>query len=427
MIKKLSQRIFLIIMVSLSILIIGVILLFSILNYNNTISSRILMMDRFAGGQIVRKNISEKPPEVLNKENLQISIEGVYNIVVENSKVIENSDISKNKIIQEYAIKVSNKNNDTGIMGDYIYKVRRTKEGRTHITLLEDKNAISHIKTMLGFSILLSIVSLILVYAIAKKVSKIIVKPVEETFKKQKEFISDASHELKTPLAVIEANADVLENEVGKNKWLDYIQTEIESMNKLINELLLLAKIENVDNIKEYEIFDLSKQINIIVSMFESMAYEKKIKLNSNIEENVMLNGNKEDIEHIVSTLLDNAIKHTESEKQVTVELKKEKNEIIIQVKNEGEKIKEEEREKIFERFYRIDKSRNRKEKRYGLGLAIAKSTVEKYNGKIDVQYKDGLTIFKVNINRDAPFLKKLTKRDAPFLVFISLFLLYNK
>ena len=251
---------------------------------------------------------------------------------------------------------------------------------------------------MIGFSILLSILSLAIIYVIAKKTSKIIVKPVEETFEKQKQFISDASHELKTPLAVIEANADVLENEVGKNKWLKYIQTEIDSMNKLINELLLLAKIENVDNIKEYKIFDVSKEVNIIVSMFESMAYEKNIKLNSNIQENVMLNGNKEDIEHILSTLLDNAIKHTEPKKEVTVELSKEKSEIIMQVKNIGEPIREEEKEKIFERFYRIDKSRNRKEKRYGLGLAIAKSTVEKYNGEIEVLYKDGFTIFKVSI-----------------------------
>ena len=397
MIKKLSQRIFLLIMISLSTIILGVILIFTILNYTNTINSRISMIERVAGGEIIRKNIDEKPPEEMNKENLVFNMQGVYDIVVENSKVIQNS-YNNDKTIEEYAIKLSNKSSETGIIGDYIYKVRRTKEGRLHITLIEDENAISHIQTMIGFSILLSMVSLVVIYAIAKKVSKTIVKPVEETFEKQKEFISDASHELKTPLAVIEANADVLENEVGKNKWLDYIQTEIESMNKLINELLLLAKIENVDNIKEYEIFDISKQVNIIVSMFESMAYEKNIKLNSNIQENVMFNGNKEDIEHIVSTLLDNAIKHTESEKQVIVELTKEKSEIIMQVKNEGEEIPDEEREKIFERFYRIDKSRNRKEKRYGLGLSIAKSTLEKYNGKIEILYKDGFTVFKVSI-----------------------------
>ena len=141
------------------------------------------------------------------------------------------------------------------------------------------------------------------------------------------------------------------------------------------------GNIENVDNIQERKIFDVSKETEMTISMFESMAYERNVKLSSKIQENIMINGNKEDIEHILSTLIDNAIKHTESGNEVIVELSKEKNELIIQVKNEGKEIPEKEREKIFERFYRIDKSRNRNEKRYGLGLAIAKSTVKKYNG----------------------------------------------
>lgn len=158
------------------------------------------------------------------------------------------------------------------------------------------------------------------------------------------------------------------------------------------------GNIENVDNIQERKIFDVSKETEMTISMFESMAYERNVKISSKIQENIMVNGNKEDIEHILSTLIDNAIKHTESGNDVIVELSKEKNELIIQVKNEGKEIPEKEREKIFERFYRIDKSRNRNEKRYGLGLAIAKSTVKKYNGNIKVLYKDGFTIFKVNL-----------------------------
>ena len=101
----------------------------------------------------------------------------------------------------------------------------------------------------------------------------------------------------------------------------------------------------------------------------------------------------------IVSTLTDNAIKHTKAQREIEVELKKEKNEIILEVKNIGDPIPEEEREKIFDRFYRIDKSRNRNEKRYGLGLAIAKSTIEKYNGKVEVFYKDNFTVFRVTIS----------------------------
>jgi signal transduction histidine kinase len=397
MIKKLSQRIFLLIMISLSTLIIGVIILFAILNYNNTINSRVSMMDRFAG-ENVRKNDEQKPPEENEKEIIELDIEGVYNIIIENSKVIQSYDVEQNKTIEEYALKLSEKNKETGIIGNYVFKVRRAKDNRIYVTLMEDENAVLQIQKIIGFSVILSIISIFIIYGVAKKSSQMIVNPVKETFEKQKQFISDASHELKTPLAVIEANADVLENDVGKNKWLTYIQTEVESMNKLINELLLLAKIENVDELKNYKDFDMSKETEIIVSMFESMAYEKNILLKCNLQDGIIINGNKEDIEHIVSTLVDNAIKHTENSKEVIVELSKDKNNIILQVKNIGQPIPENEREKIFERFYRIDKSRNRSEKRYGLGLAIAKSTIQKYNGDIEVSYKNGFTIFKVTI-----------------------------
>ena len=259
--------------------------------------------------------------------------------------------------------------------------------------MIQDENTILQIKRTNILVAIIAIISLFVIYILAKQLSITIVKPVEETFEKQKQFISDASHELKTPLAVIEANADVLQDKDGESKWIGYIQNEIESMNKLINELLLLAKVENVNNIKEYTKLDLSKEVEIVLSMFESVAYEKGVMIESNIDDKITFKGNKEDIEHIVSTLTDNAIKHTES--KIVVNLKKEKNEIVIEVKNIGEPIPVEEREKIFERFYRIDKSRNRKEKRYGLGLAIAKSTIEKYNGKIEVDYKEGFTIFK--------------------------------
>ena len=130
--------------------------------------------------------------------------------------------------------------------------------------------------------------------------------------------------------------------------------------------------------------------------VFESMAYEKKVKIKTNIQKDIKLNGNKQDIEHIVSTLLYNAIKHSEEGKDVCVEVAKEKNNIILQIKNHGEPIPENQKDKIFERFYRVDKAKNRNEKRYGLGLAIARSTVLKYKGKIEVKCKDGITCFKV-------------------------------
>ena len=394
MIKKLKQRIFLLIMLSLSIIIIGLIVLYASINYNNTINTTVSMMTRFVDGE------SKITPNRLEDYKLrpEFNIDGLYRVFIQDSLIIQSSDNLKNRTITEYAIKILKRNNEKGIIGNYIYEVKKLDKNTAIVSFLEDKASVSHIRIMIIFSITISVLSLGIIYIIAKKLSKTIVEPVEETFEKQKQFISDASHELKTPLAVIEANADVLQDKVGENKWINYIQKEIESMNKLINELLLLAKMENVDNIKEYIKLNLSKESEITLSMFESMAYEKGVTIESDIEEDIMFDGNKEDIEHIVSTLVDNAIKHTESQNKIVVNLKKEKNNIIFEVKNMGEPIPEEEREKIFERFYRVDKSRNRQEKRYGLGLAIAKATIEKYNGKIEVDYKNGFTIFKVII-----------------------------
>ena len=390
MIKKLSKRICWIITIALSIIVVGIILLFTILNYRNTINTATIMMDRFTNRDI-KKNVDENKKIEVDKP----TIEGVYYVQIEDSHVISNSNIVQDKIIEEYALKVSKKHNESGIIGNYIYKVRRIKENQTNVMLIENEEAISHSQKIIT-AIIISGVSLIIIYIIAKKISKFIVQPVEETFEKQKQFISDASHELKTPLAVIEANADVLEGEVGKNKWMDYIQNEIQSMDKLINELLLLTKIENVDNIQERKIFDVSKETEMTISMFESMAYERNVKLSSKIQENIMVNGNKEDIEHILSTLIDNAIKHSEENGEIKVFLEKQKNDIILSVSNKGKEIPKEIRDKIFERFYRADESRNRESNRYGLGLAIAKNIVVNHNGKIFVDCVGGYTTFKV-------------------------------
>ena len=399
MIEKLRKKIFYLIFVSLSIIVLGVIVLFAFLNYRNTVNTAVIMMNRMSGIGIP-KEFDKLPDQEVIRENREI--DGIYNVRIENNRIIEDNTQSQEDIdetIKKYALEISEKRAESGIIGKYIYSVKKMRGRSTiDITLMENEESVAHANYILIISAIMCFGTIIIIYIGSKKISKMLVKPVEETFEKQKQFISDASHELKTPLAVIEANADVLENEVEDNKWIKYIQNEIESMNKLINELLMLAKIENIDDIKEATQIDLSKELEIIISMFESMAYEKNIKLSYNLKEDVTIKANKEDIEHIVSTLLDNAIKHTKSEGQVVVELHKEKNNVIIQVKNQGEPIPEEEKEKIFERFYRIDKSRNRKEKRYGLGLAIAKSTVQKYNGEINVSHKDGFTIFKVNI-----------------------------
>lgn len=397
MIKKLKNKVFFIIMFSISIILFGTILIFAYLNYNNTITAATSMLDRFGDFQKGenRTNEREEINKEFNNQNFSIDLSNTYSYMIEDGKIIDSTE--KNEEIENLAQKAYKKNNDKGIIGNYVYKTRKMKEQKaTVIILMENESVVKRIKFIYVITVIALVSGTIISYIISKKLSNIIVKPVEETMEKQKQFISDASHELKTPLAVIEANVDVLENKVGKNKWMEYIQSEITSMNKLINDLLFLAKTENIKTIKNKEQINISDEIKMVSSMFESVAYEKSVNIKYDIQEDIKVNVDKEDIKQITSILLDNAIKHTESGNNVYVELKKEKGLNIIKIKNEGKPIPEEEQNKIFERFYRVDKSRNRSEKRYGLGLAIAKTIVEKYNGKIGVNCKNGITEFKI-------------------------------
>ena len=399
MIDKLRKKISLIVLFAISVPIVFVVIISDISYYNSIVRANTQFVDRFFGEPIGGPNNSNQNDK--NGDGLTINnMNGVYSISIKNGNVTQASDDITDEI-KEYALKVSNKDSESGIIGNYIYKkrVREIKDNDSTVILIESSSEISKIKLVFISTILISGIGIFLIFILSKKIAKTIVKPVEDTFNNQKDFISDASHELKTPLAVISANADVLEGEIGKNKWLKYIQNETDNMGKLISELLLLTKIENVDKLREPEKFNMSDHIELIVSSFESMAFEKNVKLENDIEKGIVTETfNKDDITHILSTLIDNGIKHTEEKKKVIVELKKNKDKIIINVKNKGEEIPVSEREKIFDRFYRIDKSRNRNEKRYGLGLAIAKATVVKNNGTIQVDYKEGYTIFKVEL-----------------------------
>ena len=273
MIEKLKKKIFYLVFISLSIIILGVIILFTILNYHNTIDTAVMMINRMT--DIGENREFNRPPEQETMENKKY-IEGIYHIRIKNNMVTNiRYGEELDETIEQYALDISKKNskNASGIIGRYIYNTRKMGENTYDIIFMENENAIIRANSILLVSVILSILSILSIYIIGKKISKTIVKPVEETFEKQKQFISDASHELKTPLAVIEANADVLENEVKNNKWIQYIQNEIESMNTLINELLTLTKIENIDNMRELKQINLSKELEIICSISSLFAF----------------------------------------------------------------------------------------------------------------------------------------------------------
>lgn len=265
-----------------------------------------------------------------------------------------------------------------------------------YITIVDNANINSYLLKILTYSVLLFLLLEIIYVLIAKRIADAITKPVAESFDRQKQFIADASHELKTPLSVIIASADALESNPAEKKWLTNIKSESDRMSKLIADLLELAKTEEVNDKSEFAVADLSKTVEMAALTFESVMFEKGVTLKDEIEEGIELYMNVYKIKQLLSILLDNAVQHSNPGGEVGVTLKKSSREIRLSVTNRGEGIPPGDEERIFERFYRADASRNRNENRYGLGLAIAKNIAAAHDAQICAASDDGKTVFTV-------------------------------
>lgn len=248
---------------------------------------------------------------------------------------------------------------------------------------------------------------LIIIFLISRFFANRSIQPIKEAFDKQKQFIADASHELKTPLTVINTNVDVLLSNKddlihNQSKWLYYIKSEAERMNKLTSDLLYLAQVDYSDVKMIFSDFNLSEAVEHIILTMEGVVYENNIALHYDIEPNLIVSGNIEQIKQVIMIFLDNAIKYTDKKGKINLVLNKAHNKINLSVINTGKGIPEEHISKIFNRFYRTDKSRARDSGGYGLGLAIAKAIVEQHNGKISVKsIVDKETTFTIELPKN--------------------------
>jgi len=255
------------------------------------------------------------------------------------------------------------------------------------------------LRELRDLSYTIGIISIIVIFVIVLFLSKLVTKPVAETFEKQKRFISDSGHELKTPLSILAANADMLELEQGKNQWLSQIKQQSKRMNKLIHELLLLARIDDSRAKIQFREFNLSQRLINTILPLEVIAFEQKKEIKFEIAENIFYRGNEKNITAMLEALLDNAIKYSDEKSTIFVKLYLKGSKKIIEVQNKGKKISEKSMNRIFEKFYRVDDSRARETGGYGLGLSIVKNIVDLHKGKIEVDCKhDGMITFRVTI-----------------------------
>jgi len=329
----------------------------------------------------------------------------------DNEITVFSSFITLNEtVIREAVIKALENKEYTGKIevGDFYYSYLKKKVPSGFKIALVDRSALQeNLKNILFIFILVTGGSLIILFFISVYLANRAIRPIKEAFEKQEQFVADASHELKTPLAIIKTNLSVISSNQSEPvssqiKWLGFIQSQTERMSTLINDMLSLAKMDSVEHTLLFQNINFSNLLEGILLSFEAPLFENNITLKTSIQEDIHIFGDENSLERLINILFENAIKNTPQDGVISISLTSNKNNIIFKIKNTGNGISPKHIDKIFERFYRADSSRARESGGFGLGLAIAKSIVEKHNGKIYAQSNYGV---------DTSFIVKLYQK----------------
>lgn len=284
-----------------------------------------------------------------------------------------------------------------GLVGSYRYR-KEYKDGQVRsIIFLDCKENQSFYHLAVTITITVSTLLTCLITVIFAISSKRAVRPFEINSNRQKQFITDASHELKTPLAIISANAEVLQYKGDGNEWTQNIIDQTKHMGKLINQLLVLAKLDEVQEKSEKQEADLKLLLEETIEPFEEVATQKKVTLKLHLEEGVTIRVNREQIAQLVSILTENAAKYVNDGGKIVWRLTKTQHGAVLVVKNTTEK-ELPDTKRMFDRFYRSDSSRSSKTGGQGIGLSIAKKIVDSHKGSITAKAGDGMVTFRVSL-----------------------------
>lgn len=337
-----------------------------------------------AGGSITDKN-GEPVKRELPKKNNALDYFMILSDLKGNVVEISGTELYTKEDAVIILSEIEKQNKTDGYYENLQYYSGTDSHGK--ITVLSDRTSDKQLlKKLLFVSIGVFFLMEIIVLFLAMFLTKRAMMPMQVSFEKQRQFISDAGHELKTPLTIISANADILSDEIGKNKWLDYIKTQTERMRILVSELMDLAKLGVLDESPSFQKFNLSSAIENMALPFESQAFEMNRKYEISIMPDLEYTGNPEQIKRMTGIFLDNAFKYSNEGGEIKLNLKEEGNKKILSIYNTGKGIKKGEEAKIFERFYRSDTSRARETGGYGLGLSIASTIAESHKIKIQVE-----------------------------------------
>ena len=277
-------------------------------------------------------------------------------------------------------------------------------DGRVRIAFSDLSWERASLTRLMVSSLLIGAAALAVFFAISLFLARLSLKPVERAWAQQRQFVADASHELKTPLTVILANTGIMAAHpdatvASQCKWLGYIQEEAQRMKELVEDMLFLAKHDGAERPKDSRAVNFSDLVTGCALRFESVAFERQVALTSRIQPDLSVSGEPDSLERLVMILLDNAVKYAGERGRADVVLSRRQERVVLSVGNTGEPIPPEHLEHLFERFYRVDGSRSRKEGGYGLGLAIAQTITTSHRGQIEVRSsREEGTVFTVTL-----------------------------
>ena len=338
---------------------------------------------------IVTKNTASKTP---NNNGFSIAK------IDENKNVIRSYRddvlIKGKDDLQKLVTDAVNESSTSGYVGTYRY-LKVNNDAGNLVLLLNTQRDLDSFHAFMRNSIIVSSIVILSVFILLVLISKKVIAPIQQSYQKQKQFITDASHELKTPLAIIRSNTDVLELENGDSKWTKNIQNQVDRLTSLVNSLVVFSRMEEKDTAEKVK-FNLSESLHARIDDFEELASFQKKHITADIDNNIYYRGEQQVIVQLMDILLENAIKYATKETNINVTLKKNKKYAMMKISNQAN-VKKGDLRKVFDRFYRLDESRNSTVKGYGIGLSMAKLIAEKHKEVIKAYApEDG--IFKIEV-----------------------------
>lgn len=407
MIHKLRIRLILASMLSLLIVLTVIFGIVGILNYRNIVTdadSILFILQENDGSFVMDKPPkgdrvpADSPPKTVRPFSPELPYESRYfSVFLTKDGAVSSVNTGKIAAVDtetaiEYAqTVVQDRKKSQGFLGDYRYTIYDT-ENETHIIFLDYGREMRSFRRFLFTSAGVCAVGFLSVLLLMFFLSARIVKPFSENYEKQKRFITDAGHELKTPLTIIDADAEVLEMDIGQNEWLNDIQTQTKHLAQLTNSLILLSRMEEQPQTEKIE-FPISDLVEETAETFQTLAKKHNKTISSCIQSLLSIKGDEKEIRQLVTILLDNAVKYADDKGKIEISLKRQKNTVYLSVFNTVDSISQENLQHLFDRFYRTDKSRNSETGGYGLGLSIASAIVNAHKGKITASTQDGKSL----------------------------------